>query len=191
LYWFYQDLKERFSSGDDDFRFDDNDDWLAWCSWLAPITGHQGVVPDEYKKDSREYKLSISVPANLLAHLKQSRQQWLKALEQLFLEPAGLSLNDTPPLLATSKNKQSATTMLAGFCSVSNWLGSSELFTYDDQPCDDLTHWYECRLEIAKKALKEAGVFGQIRPNQTFDALLNSHSPVQMQCLVRVWGTHK
>jgi len=74
--------------------------------------------------------------------------------------------------------------MLAGFCSVSDWLGSSELFTYDDQPCDDLTQWYECRLEIAKKTLQEAGVISQIRPYQSINALLNGYPPRQVQCLV-------
>ncbi len=183
LYWFYQDLKERFSSGDDDFYCDDNDDWLAWCSWLAPVVGHHGVVPQDHEKDNPKYQLH-SASQLILDEFKQSRRQWLSALEQLFLTPAGLSLNDTPPLLATTKNSQSSATMLAGFCSVSDWLGSSERFTYDDQPCDDLTQWYEYRLGVAKEALQEAGVISQIKPYQTIDALLNGCPPRQVQCLV-------
>lgn len=183
LYWFYQDLKERFSSGEDDFYADDNDDWAAWCSWLAPVVGHHGVVPQDHEKDNPKYQLH-SASQLILDAFKQSRRQWLSALELLFLAPAGLSLDDTPPLLATSKNSQSAATMLAGFCSVSDWLGSSELFTYDDQPCDDLAQWYECRLKIAKKTLQEAGVISQIKPYQTIDALLNGYLPRQVQCLV-------
>ncbi|WP_027150483.1 CRISPR-associated helicase/endonuclease Cas3 [Methylobacter tundripaludum] len=183
LYWFYQDLKERFSSGEDDFYTDDNDDWEAWCSWLAPVVGHHGVVPQDHEKDSSKYSLPTA-SQQIVDTFKQSRQHWLKALEQLFLTPSGLSLSDTPPLLTTSKNSQSAATMLAGFCSVSDWLGSSELFTYDDQPCDDLTQWYECRLKIAKKTLQEAGVISQIKPYQTINALLNGYPPRQVQCLV-------
>jgi len=183
LYWFYQDLKERFSSGEDDFYVDDNDDWTAWCSWLAPVVGHHGVVPQDHEKDKAKYQLH-GLSQLIMDAFKQSRQQWLSALEQLFLTPVELSLNDTPPLLATSKNSQSAATMLAGFCSVSDWLGSSELFTYDDQPCDDLAQWYECRLKIARKTLQEAGVISQIKPYQSVDALLNGYLPRQVQCLV-------
>jgi len=185
LYWFYQDLKERFSPGEDDFYVDDNDDWMRWCSWLAPVVGHHGVVPQDHEKDNPKYHLH-STSQLILDIFKQSRLQWLSALELLFLTPAGLSLDNTPPLLATTKNSQSAATMLAGFCSVSDWLGSSELFTYDDQPCDKLAQWYECRLKIAKKALHEAGVISQIRPYQAIDALLNGYPPRQVQSLVEL-----
>lgn len=136
LYWLYQDLKERFASNDD-FYAEDNDAWNAWYSWLAPVVGHHGIVPDEHIKDSQKYSLSY-----LQEELKQARLAWLGALAQLFLAPAGLSLNDTPPLLETTKNKQTPATLLAGFCAVSDWLGSSERFIYNDQPCDDLMQWY-------------------------------------------------
>lgn len=95
LYWFYQDLKERFSSGEDDFYADDNDDWAAWCSWLAPVVGHHGVVPQDHEKDNPKYQLH-SASQLILDTFKQSRLQWLSALELLFLTPAGLSLNDAP-----------------------------------------------------------------------------------------------
>ena len=178
LYWFYQDLKERFAS-DDDYYAEDNDDWQAWYSWLAPVVGHHGIVPDEHIKDSQKYSLSC-----LQDEFKQVRLGWLQALEQLFLTPVDLSLDDTPPLLVTTKNKQTPATMLAGFCAVSDWLGSSERFNYDDQPCEDLQQWYENRLEIAHITLQEAGIISQIQPYQTIDALLNGQSPRQVQCLI-------
>ena len=178
LYWFYQDLKERFAS-DDDYYAEDNDDWQAWYSWLAPVVGHHGIVPDEHIKDSQKYSLSC-----FQNEFKQARLAWLQALEQLFLTPVGLSLDDTPPLLVTTKNKQTPATMLAGFCAVSDWLGSSERFNYDDQPCDDLQQWYENRLETAHITLQEAGIISQIQPYQTIDALLNGQSPRQVQCLI-------
>ncbi len=178
LYWFYQDLKERFTSGDG-FYAEDNDDWEAWYSWLAPVVGHHGIVPDEHIKDSQKYSLSC-----LQEELKQTRLLWLGALEELFLVPAGLSLNDTPPLLETTKNKQSPATMLAGFCAVSDWLGSSERFVYDKNPCDNLKCWYENRLEIARITLQEAGVISQIQPYRKIDALLDGHLPRQVQCLL-------
>lgn len=178
LYWFYQDLKERFATNDG-FYAEDNDDWEAWYSWLAPVVGHHGIVPDEHIKDSQKYSSSY-----LQDDFKQARLAWLRALEQLFLTPVGLSLNDTPPLLETTKNKQTPAAMLAGFCSVSDWLGSSERFIYYNQPCDDLKHWYENRKKIAQITLQEAGVISQIHPYQTIGALLNSHLPRQVQCLI-------
>jgi len=60
--------------------------------------------------------------------------------------------------------------------------GSSELFVYDKNPCDDLKCWYEKRLEIARITLQEAGVISQIRHYQNIDALLDGHKPRQVQC---------
>jgi CRISPR-associated endonuclease/helicase Cas3 len=185
LYWLYQDLKERFSSGYDDFCFEENEDWTAWCSWLAPVVGHHGIVPDESHKDRPEYRLLES--KHLLDAFKQSRLQWLKVLERLFLSPAGLALADNPPKLTISKNNQSPATMLAGFCSVCDWLGSSERFAYDDQPRNDfnaLTQWYSMRLDTAKTVLQEAGVISQIKPYESINKLLVGNLPRQVQCLI-------
>jgi CRISPR-associated endonuclease/helicase Cas3 len=185
LYWFYQDLQERFSAGDDDFCFEENDDWEAWCSWLTPVVGHHGIVPSGHDKDNNKYRLSEA--KQLLEIFKQSRSQWLKTLERLFLFPAGLTLADTPPKLETTKNNQTSATMVAGFCSVCDWLGSSDLFAYDNQPCDgleSLKQWYEKRLETAKFALHEAGVVSQIKPYLSVVSLLAGNPPRQVQCLV-------
>ncbi|TAL55931.1 MAG: CRISPR-associated helicase/endonuclease Cas3 [Methylovulum sp.] len=183
LYWFYQDFQERFSSGDG-YYVEDNEDWDGWCSWLAPVVGHHGVVPKDDEKDARnDYQLAAG-SEQLLEAFKTARHQWLKALEELFLTPANLSLNDTPPLLKTTKNKQSPSTMLAGFCAVSDWLGSSERFVYDDQPCDDLKLWYKNRLETAVSTLQDAGVISQIQPYQNIEALLSGRKPRQVQCLI-------
>ncbi len=183
LYWFYQDFQERFSSGDG-YYVEDNEDWDGWYSWLAPVVGHHGVVPKDDEKDARNYYQLAAGLEQLLEAFKTTRHQWLKALEELFLTPANLSLNDTPPLLKTTKNKQSPSTMLAGFCAVSDWLGSSERFVYDDQPCDDLKLWYENRLEKAESTLQDAGVISQIQPYQNIEALLSGHKPRQVQCLI-------
>lgn len=186
LYWFYQDLKERFSSGDSDFDFGDNEVWDAWCSWLAPVVGHHGIVPSSSDKDNPKYGLLAS--SQLLGALKQSRLEWLQALEQLFLTPAGLTLSDNPPELTTSKNHQSPATMLAGFCSVCDWLGSSKRFEYDDQACDGidaLKAWYAKRLAVAEKTLADAGVIGRIEAYRGVNSLLDPDSrPRQVQCLV-------
>lgn len=179
LFWFYQDLKQRFSAGEQEFYFDDNQEWQAWYSWLAPVVGHHGIVPEEHKKDSDDYGLT-----HLQTELKNARMQWLSVLEKLFLTTGGLSLKDNPPEIPTTKNKQTAAVMLAGFCSVSDWLGSSDSFYYDDEPCMDLNFWYQKRLEIAKNTLQVSGVISQIKPFQGVDTLLNGYSARQVQCLI-------
>ena len=183
LYWFYQDNYERFGNSDGDFCFDDNEDWLAWLSWLAPVMGHHGIIPGDDEKESDEYRLS-NVSENLRKQFKLARIQWLNCLASLFLSPAGLSLEDSPPIFNTTKNGQSASTMLAGFCSVCDWLGSSDFFQYDDQPSDHLTQWYKQRILIAEQALQAAGVIGEIKPYQNIEVLLKGHSPRQIQCLI-------
>lgn len=186
LYWFCQDLTQRFSFGESDFCFDDNDDWNAWCSWLAPVVGHHGIVPESHIKDTFEYDLCLS--DELKTAFKQSRLQWLQMLERLFLQSAGIALSDNPPELKTGNNKQTPATMLAGFCSVCDWLGSSERFDYDDKPYDDfdsLQHWYVKRLTLAETALIDAGIISQIKSYRSVDVLLDhGNKPRQVQCLV-------
>lgn len=186
LYWFCQDLCERFSAGDGDFCFDEDDAWEAWSSWLVPVLGHHGIMPEEHIKNSLDHDLCISEELKLA--LKRSRLQWLQTLEQLFLTPAGFALSDNPPEFKAGKNKQSPATMLAGFCSVSDWLGSSERFEYDDQPCDsidELKAWYAKRLLVAEKTLADAGVIGRVKAYQGISSLLDSdNKPRQVQCLV-------
>ena len=187
LYWFYQDNNERFDQGDDDFCFDDNDEWESWLSWLAPVAGHHGVVPDDYEKGNDNYQLPGAVSEPLREQLKEARLQWLTCLADLFLSPVGIGLDHSPPIFDTTKNGQSAATMLAGFCSVCDWLGSSDFFYYDNQPCENIEKlklWYQQRLLIAENTLKASGIIGEIKPYQNIDALLKGNSPRQVQCLV-------
>ncbi len=185
LYWFYQDNAERFVSSDNDFCFDDNDDWSAWLSWLAPVTGHHGVIPDEDEKDSVEFNYPSGVPESLGQQIKLARSQWLTSLAELFLIPAGLRLENSPPVFEQTKNTQSPATMLAGFCSVCDWLGSSDYFSYDNQPSKNLEQWYQHRIQNAEQALNAAGVISEIKPYQNIEALLKKdHFPRQVQCLI-------
>ncbi len=188
LFWFYQDQKARFDTDqEDDYCFEENEEWEAWYSWLASVVGHHGIVPeDSEKENSSEYQLRAS--DELAAAFRQSRLQWLQLLEQLFLIPAGLNLSDNPPKLETGKYQQSSATLLAGFCSVSDWLGSSDAFDYHDQPCQslqELQNWYRNRLAIAEQALINAGLTAHIQRYQSVQRLLEkNHQPRQVQCLV-------
>jgi CRISPR-associated endonuclease/helicase Cas3 len=158
LAWFYQDFKERFQI-DDGMFIEVSEAWKAWRSWFAPVAGHHGFVPEEldYEEDMVALPHSVEARNRIQEIIKKDRLSWISKLETLFLKPAGMTLNHNPPLLKYTKNKQSPATMVAGFCSVSDWLGSSNYFPYDHQPTVDLGQWYESRLEHAEIALKSAG----------------------------------
>ena len=186
VYWLYQDWHDRFASDDEDgfFQFDDdNESWLSWLSWLGPVAGHHGSLASDSDKENHCFDVMPGQISTLgLASLQQDRQQWLEALESLFLTPVGLSLNDDPPLLADG-------TLLAGFCSVSDWLGSSSEegnFEFNSQRSGNLQHWFESRLPIAEQQLCHAGITGyQSCANPTVQSLLDKDfQPRQVQCLV-------
>ena len=188
VYWLYHDHKSRFEAG----MFDDNEDWDAWVYWFAPVAGHHGSIPEASENsDDDSYALPAKGDSNIASGIKQARLEWLQTLESLFLLPVGLSLQDNPPLVnfdhESAVSKLHATTMLAGFCSISDWLGSSDYFEYDDKPCVDLTAiqaWYQQRLPVAKIALGNAGIISQIRSEPNMAALLDGHAPRQVQCLI-------
>lgn len=176
LAWFYHDCGERFSVND---WLNDNEDWDKWGRWMAAVAGHHGHTPDIYPEQA-------ALPSRCESfepHLKEARLAWLTAVEALFLLPAGLSLNDNPPPL----NKENQI-MLAGFCSVCDWLGSSDFFPYDPEPRESkqaLKGWYEQRFDYAGKALTAAGVLSHIKPEPSVEKLLGQGlQPRQVQCLL-------
>jgi len=92
----------------------DQEIWEAWCPWLAAVTGHHGVIPSDV--DPFAEIDNNQADASIIAHDRAARVDWVCALETLFLKPAGLSINTPPPPCSS---------LLAGFCSVSDWLGSN------------------------------------------------------------------
>jgi CRISPR-associated endonuclease/helicase Cas3 len=119
-----------------------------WKEWLAAVTGHHGVVPRDGQGSTIDGRFATEA---VKANDRTARLEWFKELERLFLAPAGLSLQDSP--LPVSP-------LLAGFCSVCDWLGSnaeSGFFEYEDKH-DDIQGYWESRLSIAEKALAMAGL---------------------------------
>lgn len=176
LAWFYQDNESRFSS--DGWMEEDFEDWEQWIGWMAAVAGHHGHIPS----DQEEATLPIRCQS-VESIFKEARLAWLKALETLFLHPTGLSLNDNPPAL---DDKQQI--MLAGFCSVCDWLGSSDFFPYDSESQvsqQALKFWYEQRFGYAAKALNAAGVLSNIQSAPSIEKLLGENQqPRQIQCLL-------
>lgn len=178
LYWFLQD----HPPDDDDGFGDPVWPFPGWHPWLEAVCGHHGTL--------RQVADVISAPLSPgveLGHLverdREARLLWLQILESLFLIPAGLSLDDSPP---------PPSPLLAGFCSVSDWLGSwqsDDTFSYDASPPSDdtgLSTYFEARYhQDAAIVLKRSGLLGQACSGADVKFLLPAGAqPRQLQILV-------
>ena len=75
----------------------------AWASWLAAVTGHHGEIPDN------DGLLPSYAEAAILEQDANARRAWVQEAANLFLSPAGLTLEDPPPPCSTE-----ARNLLAG-----------------------------------------------------------------------------
>jgi len=173
-YWVFKDLDARFNWDESDFG--DLEKWDVWQPWIFAVAGHHGVVP--------EYIDGVSPKADphVLEHDKSARLAFIGEMESLFLKPAGLSLDDIPPLVDQD--------FLAGFCSVCDWLGSMEInghgekrFHYVDQGMP-LKDYFSSRSDIAKQVLQESGLFHAADTSGGMAALFPQYSPRLVQTLI-------
>lgn len=186
LYWFEQDRVEEDSASEFDWMLHIvdlvnvvDDTQQTWMAWIKPVTGHHGFV---YALDhpTPERSLHSTVEKNLAQQDKTARLAWLDELERLFLQPVGLSLQDTPP---------APSPLLAGFCSVADWLGSRSdevNFCYKADPVDDIRDYFEQKChEDAPRVLALAGINGKPKPFLGVQTLLKpAYKPRQLQTLV-------
>lgn len=156
----------------------DGERWLLWRQWLAAVAGHHGVIP---QNPTSEMLLNESLAhPSIIEHDQTARKSWVSELETRFLKPAGLSLQDAPPLFNP---------LVAGFCSVADWLGSNSdegafEFQAYEQP---LEQYYQQRLPIARKQLAASGLIAATHHYQGVISLLpkeNNARPRQLQLLV-------
>ncbi|MEW5746188.1 MAG: CRISPR-associated helicase/endonuclease Cas3 [Nitrospirota bacterium] len=187
LYWFKRDhgdlLGVASDPGESDFSFldyhDDSDTgrWHTWKDWIEAVTGHHGYV----RKDG--YIVPAPLPIMCDPRLSQvdlrARKEWLNVLEKLCLHPAGLSLNDSPPPCSP---------LMAGFCSVSDWLGSrcdSENFPLLSEPQDLSAYFTEKYANDAVRVLAMSGVVGTAQHYAGVSSLLMpKQKPRSLQTLV-------
>ncbi len=169
----YHDLKSRLGWNEYDESV-----WNAWQPWLAAVTGHHGVIPDQ--PDAQAEISKRQADACIIEHDRMARLEWVSALETLFLKPAGLSIETPPPPCSS---------LLAGFCSVSDWLGSnSEIgaFEYETKQ-EPLSSYYQRSVSIAQGQLAASGLLSTKRPYQGVESLLpkvKDATPKQLQTLV-------
>jgi len=184
LFWYYNDHRQGEASG----KFDLHSDIFELITtetedntiqWIKAVTGHHGFV---YGSDSPlpDRSMHSTVSKTYSQQDNTARKAWIETLEQLLLKPEGLSFNDIPPIPSS---------LLAGFCSVSDWLGSrsdDESFRYVPEPTNDLNAYFDekCR-EDATRVFRLSGIGGKSKPYQGVEALLKKdHKPHQLQTLV-------
>jgi len=192
LYWMNHELEEFISGGkhcvssagedvyDFDWDYDENEFYTIKSrqSWLEAVTGHHGHIVKA--ENNSQFPLPSDCPEQYTAFDKDARKNWIMQLEEMFLKPAGLSLEETPPLLTSSS-------FMAGFCSVADWLGSAnseEHFCYTQEPID-LKCYFKQKLNDAHKVLKISGLIGKSKSYEGIQRLLkNEHRPHQVQTII-------
>lgn len=190
LYWLGSELEEiltdkkAIEAGDDFDPFgmpesssDSFSARQAWLPWLEAVTGHHGhIVKSELNDET-------SLPGFCAPHFKEcdreARRAWVEQCADLFLAPAGLSLADEPP---------QPSSLLAGFCSITDWLGSAsseQHFRYQSQAADCRTYFQARCEQDAPRVLASTGLIGQSKTYGGVRALLKKgFEPRQLQTLV-------
>ena len=180
LYWIREDIIALHGSPDSGEGLFCNEEepehWPMWKPWIEAVTGHHGHVK---KADYvRSFQLSSLVDMRYASADYVARVTWLKALETLFLKPAGLTLTSHPP---------EPSQLLAGFCSVADWLGSrcdGVNFPFCNSPGDLQTYFAEKVYVDAQRVLQLSGIIGYTKPFSGVAALLPAgKSPRALQSL--------
>lgn len=138
----------------------------AWKPWLQAVTGHHGEwlqpIPEPTWPEADD---------ELIAHDRLARREFVQALAELFLVTHGLTLADLPPPCTMA-----AQHLLAGFCSVCDWIGSNtEVSPYAALAPDvTLKNYLDARVRdiSAQGWLKRFGLLRQAQPYAGLASLL-------------------
>lgn len=134
-----------------------SDDVLdAWWPWLTAVAGHHGRIPKQRRGADEP-----GAEKDVCRQDQQARIEFFSLLEKVFLKPVGLCLRDLPPPLNLDGR-----ILLAGFCSICDWLGSNEQwFGYRDDPeIDPVTYFNDCVAHAChKEIVRTVGL--QVDPN--------------------------
>jgi CRISPR-associated endonuclease/helicase Cas3 len=159
--WFEQEVS--------DYGFDCISENEA-MDWMQQVAGHHGRIPDNNSL------VEPAISDGIKQQDKQARIQWVQSLKQIFLEPVNLEWSDIPETLPS---------MLAGFCSVCDWIGSStDYFSYQASIQTDLKAYFESRLPLAEKALDAFGILSKVKGKGGMSVLFPSYRPQGLQTLV-------
>lgn len=172
-WWFYAeypvllDLQER------------SDDVLeTWWPWLTAVVGHHGRIPRQRKGAD-----DPGAEEDVCRQDQRARVEFLSLLEELFLKPAGLCLRDLPPPLDIDGR-----TLMAGFCSICDWLGSNEQwFDYCADFKIDPVAYFNDRVAYARQEglVRKAGLQAEANGYAGVRMLLGEgENPRQLQTVV-------
>ncbi len=113
---------------------------------------------------------------SVIEHDCKARKQWVEKLKGLFLVPAGINSIDQlpePPVL------------LAGFCSVCDWLGSNtDYFTFNNKADISIDEYFHRQRSIALSALRASGMIGNPARMGGMDIVYPDYHPRGIQHLV-------
>lgn len=183
LFWFIEDFQPTINhNGFLSFDEPSAHPYASWFPWIEAVTGHHGYVRQAAHISSSQYEMP-HLFQSFAARDKAARWEWIKVLELLFLQPASLTLKSIPP---------KASTLLAGFCSVSDWLGSwrsEDTFQFcatlpksDEALKSYFTKRYE---EDAALVIERSGLLTTVSSYSGTQALLEKgYVPRQLQILV-------
>ncbi|MFH1851673.1 MAG: CRISPR-associated helicase/endonuclease Cas3 [Candidatus Neomarinimicrobiota bacterium] len=172
-YWIFHDLNTLYN-WNSEFNYDDR--WEAWQVWVFAIAGHHGIIPTYLDGNISPADKSV------IEHDAKARLEFIGEMEALFLKPANLSLYDIPPVCDSD--------FLAGFCSVCDWLGSTqfnvdneERFRYQTQHMA-LNEYFLKRIPIAEKVFRESGLLRETTGKSGMQGLYPKFTPHLVQTLV-------
>jgi CRISPR-associated endonuclease/helicase Cas3 len=156
----------------------------AWLPWLAAITGHHGDLPQGSCREPTEGDYAGN---GVVEHDRQARAEFVADLAELFLAPVGLTTAFTPPDCDAA-----AQALLAGFCSVCDWIGSNtDAMPYAAQESSkDLRCYFEPRRDKFRRE-RWLETFGLISPSRPYPDLAKLLKPGEIprgvQVLVDGW----
>ena len=151
---------------------------LKWMPWIASVVGHHGEYP------SCTDQPGDFADESVVAGDRAARAQWVSIASGIFLHPAGLDLSATPTECTTAQKA-----LLAGFCSVSDWIGSNTgVAPYRAlEPELSFKDYFSARLASIQEGawLKRFGLISQSQPFGGLGRLLrNGESARGVQVLV-------
>ncbi|MCF6205133.1 MAG: CRISPR-associated helicase/endonuclease Cas3 [Methylococcaceae bacterium] len=119
--------------------------------WMSATAGHHGEIPNNIGEDSLTFPNTLA-----LSQDHRVRKQWLQALQKLFLEPVNQNLIDIP--------EGEAPILLAGFCSVCDWLGSNQnYFIFNSDSDISLPKYFDSQQNKAQQILKDFGLLSTVK----------------------------
>lgn len=158
-----------------DLECQDEDVLDKWKPWISAVTGHHGIIPNQSNWHNPLVEQCV------IDHDHQSRIEWFKSLKSLFWDN-----NKGIPLIP--ELSQEGMAFIAGFCSVTDWIASNNLFVRwigDEIP---FKRYLEEAKEHCRKTniLKKIGIVG-CQPSSYIGVaslLENKDKPRQIQTII-------